>query len=341
MNVLQIARSSLSRANSRITQEKNSITTKDAEAEESLQSELLQVQNVVSEVADDRPVVSCQFSANGESLATASWSGNVKIWDIPSLTMQKSFHAHDERITGVAWRPILNSRAIIATGSVDTSAKLWDVEKGLLRTFQGHGARLARIGFHPMGEHLGTASFDQTWRLWDIESGNCLLEQEGHSKAVYAIAFQNDGALAASGGLDAYCRVWDLRTGRCILLLEGHVKGILSADFSPNGYLLATGSEDHTSRVYDLRKKGTLSILPGHNSLVSQVRFEPLSGKYLLSAGYDNVGKIWYGTNFKLIKTLAGHDAKVMGGDIRPSPEPLIATVGYDRTVKLWESKGM
>ena len=56
---------------------------------------------------------------------------------------------------------------------------------------------------HPMGRHLGTASYDQTWRLWDLETGDCLLEQEGHSRSVYAVAFQPDGALAASGGLDA------------------------------------------------------------------------------------------------------------------------------------------
>ncbi len=54
-----------------------------------------------------------------------------------------------------------------------------------------------------MGQHLGTASFDQTWRLWDLETGDCLLEQEGHSRSVYTVAFQGDGALAASGGLDA------------------------------------------------------------------------------------------------------------------------------------------
>jgi WD40 repeat protein len=37
--------------------------------------------------------------------------------------------------------------------------------------------RLGRIAFHPMGDHLGTASYDLTWRLWDIATGDCLLEQ--------------------------------------------------------------------------------------------------------------------------------------------------------------------
>ncbi len=68
---------------------------------------------------------------------------------------------------------------------------------------QGHGERLGRVGFHPLGRHVGTASFDETWRLWDVESCTCLLEQEGHSRPVYTVAFHPDGSLAASGGLDA------------------------------------------------------------------------------------------------------------------------------------------
>ena len=68
---------------------------------------------------------------------------------------------------------------------------------------QGHTERLGRVAFHPMGRHIGTASFDETWRLWDVETSSCLVEQEGHSRAVYTVAFHPDGSLAASGGLDA------------------------------------------------------------------------------------------------------------------------------------------
>ena len=68
---------------------------------------------------------------------------------------------------------------------------------------QGHDERLGRVAFHPMGRHVGTASFDETWRLWDVETCSSLLEQEGHSRPVYTVAFHPDGSLAASGGLDA------------------------------------------------------------------------------------------------------------------------------------------
>ena len=68
---------------------------------------------------------------------------------------------------------------------------------------QGHTLRLGRLAFHPMGQHLATASYDETWRLWDVETGQSLVEQEGHSRSVYTVGFHRDGSLAASGGLDA------------------------------------------------------------------------------------------------------------------------------------------
>ena len=73
----------------------------------------------------------------------------------------------------------------------------------LLPAAQGHTMRLGRLAFHPMGQHLATASYDETWRLWDVETGQSLVEQEGHSRSVYTVAFHRDGSLAASGGLDA------------------------------------------------------------------------------------------------------------------------------------------
>jgi U4/U6 small nuclear ribonucleoprotein PRP4 len=343
---IQIAHYSLQRASARIAAEKQhreSVSREEeTQAAEQLEQRVKTIINQTSEVGDERPVSTCQFTSDGQLLITGSWSGNIKIWSMPSCTTKLTIKAHPDRVTGVASYPTataaneMDSGVAIASGSVDRTAKLWSADGKLLRTLEGHTDRLGRVAFHPLGRHLGTSSFDMTWRMWDIETGVSLLEQEGHSRAVYSVAFHGDGSLAASAGMDAYGRVWDLRTGKSIMLLEGHVKGLLAVDFSPNGYHIATGSEDHAARVFDLRKKGVLAVLPGHNSLISQVRFEPTTGKYLLTSGYDNVSKIWCGKKFKLAKTLAGHEGKVMGSDISPSGNDVIATGGYDRTLKLW-----
>ncbi len=78
----------------------------------------------------------------------------------------------------------------------------------------------------------------------------------------------------------------------------------------------------------------------GHTSLISAVRFEPDSGHYLLTAGYDNTSRLWGGPRFRLLRTLAGHEGKVMGADISPDGSFTVATTGYDRTIKVWRGAG-
>ncbi|EPS70708.1 hypothetical protein M569_04053 [Genlisea aurea] len=101
--------------------------------------------------------------------------------DVPSQMMGKLLQLGNLRfsflLTGVAklWSmPGVNFRG-------QETAKLWNAQGTALRTFKGH---LDRLSFHPMGNFLGTASFDRTWRLWDVETGQELLLQEGHSRSV-------------------------------------------------------------------------------------------------------------------------------------------------------------
>ncbi|KAK9845589.1 hypothetical protein WJX84_004246 [Apatococcus fuscideae] len=292
---------------------------------------LAQISNQSSEFADERPISACRFSPDGSLLASTSWSGHLKLWSMPACQHQQTIRAHQDRSLSGSELPAL------ATGASDRCARVWSSTGKLLHDLRGHEERLGRIAFHPLGLHLGTASFDQTWRLWDLATGQCILEQEGHSRAVYALAFQQDGALAATGGLDAIGRVWDLRSGRSIMALEGHVKDILSMDWSPNGYLLASGSNDNTCRIWDMRKRDCTYTLPAHTSLVSQVRFEPSDGHFLVTAGYDNLTKLWDSRGLRLVKTLAGHEGKVMGADVSADSRTIV-TAGYDRTIKLWHA---
>jgi len=119
------------------------------------------------------------------------------------------------------------------------------------------------------------------------------------------------------------------------MFMEGHLKSVLSIDFSPNGYHVATGSEDNSVKIWDLRQRCCLYTIPAHTNLVSQVKFEPDTGRYLCSSSFDKTCKIWTHPSWTPLRTLAGHEGKVMGMDIS-SDQTFIATASYDRTFKLW-----
>ena len=54
-----------------------------------------------SEFGDERPIWACQFSPSGAELATAAWSGLVKVWAVPACQKTRTIKAHDNRITGI------------------------------------------------------------------------------------------------------------------------------------------------------------------------------------------------------------------------------------------------
>ncbi|KAI0057254.1 U4/U6 snRNP-specific spliceosomal protein [Artomyces pyxidatus] len=235
--------------------------------------------NLGSQIGDDRPISLVRFAPNNEILATASWSGSVKLWNVPSCTPIRTLRGHADRVGGVAWHPQATlsqspDAVNLVSGAGDTFVHLWSLNSEIpLSVLKGHQDRICRVAFHPSGNYVGSASFDTTWRLWDVNTSQELLLQEGHSKEVYTVEFQDDGALVGSAGLDAIGRVWDMRTGRTAMVLDGHVEGILSMAFSPNGYQIATGASDDTIRIWDMRSLKALYTIPAHLNNVSDVRF--------------------------------------------------------------------
>lgn len=310
-------------------------------------SEVKKFANLGSQIGDERPISQVRFAPNNKIMAAGSWSGTVKLWNVPSCTPIRALRGHSDRVGGVAWHPnatlsqgsdLIN----LVSGGGEGSVNLWSLEsESPLSVMKGHQDRVCRVAFHPSGNYVASASFDTTWRLWDVNTAKELLLQEGHSKEVYAVEFQNDGALVASGGLDAIGRIWDVRTGRTAMVLDGHVQAIFALAFSPNGYQVATGSGDDTIRIWDMRAIKSLYTIPAHTSNVSDVRFfhandlyfKPLVPKDAVMDGVDNVDgeeEAKRDTTEQEL-TSAQEEWKYRSG-------LFFASSGYDGLVKLWSA---
>lgn len=78
-----------------------------------------------------------------------------------------------------------------------------------------------------------------------------------------------------------------------IHMISRSVFQVFGMSFSPNGYHLATGGEDNTCRIWDLRKRKSLYIIPAHSSSISQVKYEPEEGYFLVTASFDMTAKVF------------------------------------------------
>lgn len=61
---------------------------------------------------------------------------------------------------------------MLATGSMDQTAKIWDLETGKeVATLKGHTGEIVSLNFSAEGDRLITGSFDFTARIWDTNTG--------------------------------------------------------------------------------------------------------------------------------------------------------------------------
>ncbi|TFK65587.1 U4/U6 snRNP-specific spliceosomal protein [Pluteus cervinus] len=342
----QLAVYSLPRAQKRIAQQRLDSRMelgKIIEIRKKVFTDVKKFTNLGSQIGDERPIAQVRFSPNNEILATGSWSGAVKLWNVPACTPIRTLRGHSDRVGGVAWHPqatLTQSADVVnlASGAGEANVCLWSLNgESPLSVLKGHQDRVCRVAFHPSGNYIASASFDTTWRLWDVNTSKELLLQEGHSKEVYTVDFQRDGALVASGGLDAIGRVWDLRTGRTAMVLDGHVKAIYALAFSPNGYQIATGAGDDTIRIWDMRSLKAMYTIPAHLSNVSDIRFFYANDLFYKPPQVKDV-EMASVVNGEAKKDQDQTEGTSEGEEWKYRSGLFFASAGYDGLVKLWSA---
>ena len=72
------------------------------------------------------PVASLAFDPIGGMLASASWDGTVKVWDIYKNTVEETF-VHTSDVLDVAWRP---DGKFLCASTLNGALNFWDKESG-------------------------------------------------------------------------------------------------------------------------------------------------------------------------------------------------------------------
>ena len=104
------------------------------------------------------------YSPDGALLAVAS---SIGVWLYDTNTYQEiTLLTHTSVVYSVAFSPDGNT---LASGSVDRTIRLWDVNMGTMKsTLTGHTGEVHSVTFSPDGKTLASGSLDGTVLLWDI-----------------------------------------------------------------------------------------------------------------------------------------------------------------------------
>jgi WD40 repeat protein len=151
--------------------------------------------------------------------------------------------------------------------------RVWDLETGHSRVFEGHSSSIYAVAMTPDGRRVVSGGWDKTLRVWELATGHSRVFEAPWSDAavVHAIAVTPDGRRAVSGtgsGLgrrmdDTLC-VWDLETGRS-RILKVHTKEFFDVAVTADGRHAVSGRrlwdlETGHSRVFEANMGGVIAV---------------------------------------------------------------------------------
>jgi WD40 repeat protein len=232
---------------------------------------------------------SAPFSPDGKWIAAGSGS-NVKIWDVATRRVLRTFSGHSGNLRTVAFS--LDGKSLVS-GGMDHMVFIWDLAGNEpARRLEGHSDLVYSVAFSSDGSRVASASFDQKVIIWDVATGLPVrtLGDSTPNKMMAAI-FSSHNDLLATAGWNGNVTVWDTSNWQVAHLMQGYGQTVTTIAFSPDDKLIASAGLDSTVNVWNI-VTGTVRTYTGHTGPIWAVAFSH-DGKWIASASSDMTVKIW------------------------------------------------
>jgi WD40 repeat protein len=219
--------------------------------------------------------------------------------------------------------------ALLASGSSDGTARLWDVQTGKpVGDLIGHRGEVLTVAFDSVGRQLASAGDDATLRIWSVRSRRPLQRIALSAGEIRQMVFTEEDTRLVLGSDSGGVEYWDLAGADEGFTLRNRYGTAASVDFSPDGKGVAVGGDDNqlatagrhpsTVNVYDIVSGKIAAPLHGHQNGVNCVAFSP-DGKRLASGDKDGNILLWERTDNRSYRTwrripiVVKHPAEVTG----------------------------
>jgi len=192
-------------------------------------------------------------------IISSSGDGTCILWDIESRTAKSVYTDHTGDVMCVSLKKNKKSSTFVS-GSVDTTAKVWDPRQGerCVANFTGNEADVNTVQWFPDDNCVITGSDDGTVRMFDmrsfrqlnqyIDKNNVSLHCEDPA-GVTSVDVSKSGHYIFAAYDNGHVYMWNTLQGGCVCDLP-HDSRVSSLGVTENGYALATGCWDFNLRVF-------------------------------------------------------------------------------------------
>ncbi|KAJ8335867.1 hypothetical protein SKAU_G00392090 [Synaphobranchus kaupii] len=285
-------------------------------------------------------IFDCKFKPDDPNLlATASFDGTIKVWDINTLTAVYTSPGNEGVVYSLSWAP--GDLNCIAGATSRNGGFIWDVKKGKMITrFNEHGKNgiFCIAWSHKDSKRIATCSGDGFCIIRTIDGK--VLHKYKHPAAVFGCDWsQNNKDMIATGCEDKNVRVYYLATSsdQPLKVFTGHTAKVFHVRWSPlREGILCSGSDDGTVRIWDYTQDACINVLSGHTAPVRGLMWNTEVPYLLTSGSWDYTIRVWDTRDGTCLDTVYDHGADVYGLTCHPSRPFTMASCSRDSTVRLW-----
>uniref|UniRef100_A0A0E0DB39 LisH domain-containing protein n=1 Tax=Oryza meridionalis TaxID=40149 RepID=A0A0E0DB39_9ORYZ len=297
-------------------------------------------------------VFACAWSPAGSLLASGSGDSTARIWTIPdgpcgSITQSSPPGVHvlkhfkgrtnekSKDVTTLDWN---GEGTLLATGSYDGQARIWNSDGELKQTLFKHKGPIFSLKWNKKGDFLLSGSVDKTAIVWDTKTWECKQQFEFHSAPTLDVDWRNNNSFAtcSTDNMIYVCKIGDQRP----------VKSFSGHQWDPTGSLLASCSDDWTAKIWSMKQDKCVYDFKEHTKEIYTIRWSPTGPGtnnpnqqlLLASASFDSTIKLWEVEQGRLLYSLAGHRQPVYSVAFSPGGEYL-ASGSLDQCLHIWSVK--
>lgn len=231
----------------------------------------------LSDVETEGVPISLRIDPLGRFIAIAVDNGDVRLREIETGKLLRTWSAHNKRVTSMDFSP---DGKTLATTGIDRKIHFWDPLDGRkISTIDGSPKSTGRRVLYAFdgGRLLSAGDGAQTYLCeWNLAASGQPRMFAGSNKAdIFCIAPDPNGKFIVTGGRSERLHWWDTATGELVATHRAHSGSTLALAISSDGRRIASGSSDQTVKIWDIETRHEVQTFRLNQKSVNTVAFSP------------------------------------------------------------------